>query len=50
MYDYFGNSTGNKNCDNSISDNNTSHYVHIKVKIDTDGAGWKYIDPRLVLY
>lgn len=50
MYDYFGNSTGNKNCDGSISDNNTSHYVHIKVKIDTDGAGWNYIDPRLVLY
>lgn len=50
MYEYFGNSTGNKNCDSWIADNNTSHYVHIKVKIDTDGAGWNFIDPRLVLY
>lgn len=48
--DYFANSTGNKNCDGSISDNNTSHYVHIKVKIDTDGYGWDFIDPLLVLY
>lgn len=50
MYESFGYSTGNKNCDSSVSNNSTCHYVHIKVKIDTDGAGWNFIDPRLVLY
>lgn len=28
----------------------TSNYIHIKVEIDTDGYGWDFIDPRLVLY
>lgn len=42
-------STSAKKCDNS--DNNTAYdYVHIKIKIDTDGIGWDFIDPRLVLY
>lgn len=45
----FAVSTGSKKCDNS--DNNTAYdYVHIKIKIDTDGVGWDFIDPRLVLY
>ncbi|MCM1508235.1 MAG: hypothetical protein NC177_14065 [Ruminococcus flavefaciens] len=45
----FAVSTSTKKCDNS--DNNTAYdYVHIKIKIDTDGIGWDFIDPRLVLY
>ncbi len=48
--DYFAYSTSNKNCDSSVSDNSTSHYVHIKVKIDTDGSGWDYVDPLIILY
>lgn len=48
--EYFADSTGHKNCDNAVSDNSTCHYVHLKVKIDTDGYGWDFIDPRLVLY
>lgn len=28
----------------------TSGNVNIHIKIDTDGYGWDYVDPRLVLY
>ena len=28
----------------------SSTYIHIKIEIDTDGMGWDFIDPRLVLY
>ena len=28
----------------------TSSNVNIHIKIDTDGYGWDYVDPRLVLY
>ncbi len=28
----------------------SSSYIHIKIEIDTDGIGWDFIDPRLVLY
>lgn len=30
--------------------NSTKDYVNIKVKTDTDGYGWNFIDPYLVLY
>lgn len=39
----------NRKCDGSgygISQN----YIHIKVKVDTDGFGWDFIDPLLVFY
>jgi len=25
-------------------------YIHIKTEIDTDGIGWHYVDPQLILY
>lgn len=46
---YFALSTSDKHCekkDSGLSDS----YVHLKVKIDTDGVGWDFIDPLLVLY
>ena len=44
----FAKSTNYQHCDNF--ENPMSDYVHIKVRIDTDGFGWNYIDPRLVFY
>ena len=45
---YFADSTGYRHCDDL--ENTGVNYVHLKVKIDTDGIGWDFIDPRLVLY
>lgn len=45
----FAVSTGHQSCD-SLQNSLIYDYVHIKVKIDTDGYGWDFIDPRLVLY
>ena len=44
----FAKSTNYQHCDNF--ENPMSDYVHVKVRIDTDGFGWNYIDPRLVFY
>lgn len=46
----FATSTGHEYCDEDIDNNTGIDYVHIKVKVDTDGYGWDFIDPRLVLY
>ena len=48
--EYFADSTGHQYCDEDYDNNLNADYVHIKVKIDTDGYGWDFIDPRLVLY
>lgn len=48
--EYFAASTGHEYCDEDIDNNTGIDYVHIKVKIDTDGYGWDFIDPRLVFY
>lgn len=48
--EYFAASTGHEYCDEDIDNNTDIDYVHIKVKIDTDGYGWDFIDPRLVFY
>ena len=45
---YFANVTNYQHCDNL--ENTGENYIHLKVKIDTDGFGWNFIDPRLVLY
>lgn len=47
---YFAASTGHEYCDKDYDNNTGIDYVHIKVKVDTDGYGWDFIDPRLVLY
>ena len=46
--EYFANVTNYQHCDNL--ENTGENYIHLKIKIDTDGFGWKFIDPRLVLY
>lgn len=46
---FFATSTGHKNCD-ELENEIGQDYVHIKVMVDTDGYGWDFIDPRLVLY
>ena len=28
----------------------TADHVNVKVKIDTDGIGWDFVDPRLIFY
>ena len=45
----FAHSTSSKKCDDLSNDIGTD-YIHVKVEIDTDGWGWDFIDPRLVLY
>lgn len=45
----FAYSTSSKKCD-SLSNDIGIDYIHVKVEIDTDGWGWDFIDPRLVLY
>jgi hypothetical protein len=46
----FAVSTGQRKCDNINNSVVTQDYVHIKVKTDTDGFGWNFIDPLLVFY
>jgi hypothetical protein len=46
--DYIGLSFPEKSCEDMDNSSADSYYVHIKVYIDTDGPGWKFIDPRLV--
>ena len=46
--EYFASVTNYQHCDNL--ENTGENYIHLKVKIDTDGFGWNFIDPRLVLY
>ena len=45
----FAYSTSSKKCDD-LSNDIGIDYIHVKVEIDTDGWGWDFIDPRLVLY
>ena len=45
----FAFSTSNQYCDGDVH-NSIQNYIHVKVEIDTDGSGWDFIDPRLVLY
>ena len=44
----FASSSSRQYCDDK--ENLIGDYVHIKVKIDTDGIGWDYIDPLLVFF
>ena len=46
--EYFANVTSYQHCDNL--ENTGENYIHLKVKIDMDGFGWSFVDPRLVLY
>ena len=46
----FATSTGHQYCDKDTDNSLDTDYVHIKVKIDTDGYGWDFVDPRLVFY
>ena len=41
-----GSSAAENSCEDTVVGG--SYYIHIKVKIDTDGYGWHFIDPRLV--
>lgn len=47
--DTFAYSTDTKHC-NSTDNSNCDNYIHIQTKIDTDGIGWNYIDPVLIVY
>ena len=44
----FASSSSRQYCDDK--ENLMGDYVHIKVKIDTDGIGWDYVDPLLVFF
>lgn len=44
----FASSSSRQYCDDK--ENLIGDYVHIKVKIDTDGIGWDYVDPLLVFF
>lgn len=48
---YIGKTTTNRQCaDLNFNRNNSYDYLHLAIEIDTDGIGWNYVDPILVLY
>lgn len=47
--DYIGLSSPVKKCESISNAASSDYYIHLKVKIDTNGAGWDFIDPLLVL-
>lgn len=47
--DYLGLSMPEHKCEDISNDSVGNYYLHLKIEIDTDGYGWDFIDPRLVL-
>lgn len=47
--DYIGLSLPEHKCEKISNDSVGCYYIHLRIEIDTDGFGWDYIDPRLVL-